>query len=252
MDFLLELNWLAIGQIIIIDILLGGDNAIVIALACRNLPPRLRTRGILWGTLGAIAIRIVLIAFAVTLLKMPYLKLVGGLLLLWIGVKLLADDEDGHTEVHASERLLAAVKTIMVADLIMSVDNVIAVASAAEQAGGPNQMALVIFGILVSIPIIIWGSTFVLKLMERFPVIITAGAALLGYLAGGMIFSDAGLAPWLAANLPYHEFIVPGLQAHLSVPGIIGAVAVVMLGNRLARWQTKQARQALPSNRDKR
>ena len=242
MDFLLELNWFAIGQIIIIDILLGGDNAIVIALACRNLPPRLRTRGILWGTFGAIAIRVALIAFAVTLLKMPYLKLVGGVLLLWIGVKLLADDDDAHTEIHASDRLLAAIKTIMVADLIMSVDNVIAVASAAERAGGPNQMALVIFGILVSIPIIIWGSTFVLKLMERFPVIITLGAALLGYLAGGMIFSDTGLAPWIAANLPRHELVVPLLQAHVSIPGLVGAIVVVMLGIRLARSQAKRAR----------
>jgi YjbE family integral membrane protein len=242
MNFLLELNWFAVGQIIVIDILLGGDNAIVIALACRNLPSRMRTKGIVWGTIGAIAIRIVLIAFAVTLLKMPYLKLLGGLLLLWIGVKLLADDDDGHAKVHASERLMAAVKTIMVADLIMSVDNVIAVAATAEQAGGPNQLALVIFGILVSIPIIVWGSTIVLKLMERFPVIITLGAALLGYLAGGMIFSDAGLAQWIAANLPQHEFVVPRLHVHLSIPGLIGAVAVVLLGNRLAKGHGKGAR----------
>ena len=146
MDFLLELNWIAVGQIILIDLLLGGDNAIVIALACRNLPDNLRFKGILWGTFGAIAIRIALIAFAVTLLQVPYLKLVGGLLLLWIGIKLLADSDGSHGDVPASDRLLSAIKTIVVADLVMSIDNVIAVAGAAEQAGGENQLALVVFG----------------------------------------------------------------------------------------------------------
>jgi YjbE family integral membrane protein len=235
MDFLLQLNWVAVGQIILIDILLGGDNAIVIALACRNLPPRLRFKGILWGTFGAIAIRVALIAFAVTLLQVPYLKFVGGLLLLWIGVKLLADSGDGHGEIAASDQLWSAVKTIMIADLVMSVDNVIAVASAAEQAGGQHQMALVVFGILVSIPIIVWGSTLVLKLMSRFPSIITLGAALLGYLAGGMIFSDVALAPWLKLHFPAHDLIIPGTGIHLSLPGLIGALMVVAIGKWRAR-----------------
>jgi YjbE family integral membrane protein len=230
MDFLLNLNWIAVGQIILIDILLGGDNAIVIALACRNLPLNLRVKGILWGTFGAIAIRIVLIAFAVTLLQVAWLKILGGLLLLWIGVKLLADTEEGHGEIQASNRLLTAIKTIILADLVMSVDNVIAVASAAEQAGGEHQLALVIFGILVSIPIIIWGSTIVLKLMERFPIIITLGAGLLGYIAGDMIFSDAAVAPWVQANLPRLDFVIPGIGAHLSIPGMVGAAIVVATG----------------------
>jgi YjbE family integral membrane protein len=234
MEFLLELNWLAVGQIILIDILLGGDNAIVIALACRNLPPKVRFKGILWGTVGAIGIRIALVAFAVTLLQVPYLKLVGGLLLLWIGIKLLGDNGDSHTEVAASDRLWAAVKTIMIADLVMSIDNVIAVASAAENAG-KHQLLLVVFGILVSIPIIVWGSTIVMKLMERFPVIITLGAGLLGYLAGGMVFSDVALAPWIQANLPAHDFVVPGFNMHLSIPGMVGALAVVVAGNWLAK-----------------
>ncbi len=237
MEFLTQLNWLAIGQIILIDILLGGDNAIVIALACRNLPPKLRVKGILWGTFGAIAIRIMLIAFAVSLLQVPYLKLVGGLLLLWIGIKLLADDDGGHGDIAASDRLLTAIKTIVVADLVMSIDNVIAVASAAELAGGNNQLMLVIFGIVVSIPIVVWGSTIVLKLMERFPSVITLGAALLGYLAGGMMFSDVGLAPWIAANLPAHEYAIPGLSIKVSIPGLIGAIAVVIIGIRLRRNQ---------------
>lgn len=239
MDFLLELNWLAVGQIILIDILLGGDNAIVIALACRNLPEKLRLRGILWGTFGAIAIRIVLIAFAVTLLELPFIKLVGGILLFWIGTKLLSDNDE-HGEISGSDKLLAAIKTIIVADLVMSLDNVIAIASAAEQAG-EHQLLLVIFGILVSIPIIVWGSTLVLKLMEKLPVIITLGAALLGYLAGGMIIGDAALKSWVQNYLPHHDFVVPGMQLHLSLPGLAGAVGVVLVGTWLAGKRAKQA-----------
>lgn len=240
MDFLMELNWLAVGQIILIDILLGGDNAIVIALACRNLPSKLRLRGILWGTFGAIAIRIVLIAFAVSLLQMPYIKLVGGVLLFWIGTKLLSDD-DGHGEISGSDKLLSAVKTIIVADLVMSLDNVIAIASAAEQAAGEHQLLLVVFGILVSIPIIVWGSTLVLKLMEKAPLIITLGAALLGYLAGGMIISDVAIRGWVQSTLPHHEFVVPGLQLHLSLPGFVGAIGVVIVGSWLACKSAKEA-----------
>jgi YjbE family integral membrane protein len=235
MSFLLELNWLAVSQIILIDILLGGDNAIVIALACRNLPPKLRTKGILWGTAGAILLRIGLIAFAVTLLQVPYLKLVGGLLLLWIGIKLLADNDDGHNEIPSSDRLLAAIKTIIIADLVMSMDNVIAVASTAEQAAGGSQLALVAFGIVISIPIIVWGSTMVLSIMVRFPLVITLGAALLGYLAGGMIFSDQGMAPWVLSRLPAHEITLPGASIHVSIPGVIGAIAVVLAGKWLAK-----------------
>jgi YjbE family integral membrane protein len=242
MEFLLELNWLAVGQIILIDILLGGDNAIVIALACRNLPSNLRLKGILWGTFGAVGIRIVLIAFAVTLLQVPYLKLLGGLLLFWIGIKLLAESEEDHGEVHGSDQLFAAIKTIVVADLVMSIDNVIAVASAAEQAAGEHQLALVVFGIAVSIPIIIWGSTLVLKLMERIPAIITLGAALLGYLAGGMVFSDVGLKPWIQANLPHHEFLIPGFGITASIPGLVGAIAVVLIGHWLAKRQNESDR----------
>lgn len=241
MDFLLELNWFAVGQIILIDILLGGDNAIVIALACRNLPPQLRMKGILWGTFGAIAIRVVLIAFAVTLLKMPYLKMLGGVLLLWIGIKLLAENDSSHGDIPASDRLLAAIKTIVVADLVMSIDNVIAVASAAEHAGGEHQMALVVFGIAVSIPIIIWGSTFVLKLMERLPLIITLGAALLGYIAGGMIFSDVAWSAWLQTNVPYQVFTIPGLGITFSIPGIVGAIAVVAIGQLLVRRRSRRS-----------
>jgi YjbE family integral membrane protein len=233
MEFLTNLNWLAVGQIILIDILLGGDNAIVIALACRNLPANFRMKGIVWGTLGAIAIRIALIAFAVTMLQLPYLKLVGGLLLIWIGIKLLIE-EDEHADISGSNKLWSAVKTIIVADLVMSLDNVIAIASAAEQAG-EHQLTLVVFGIVVSIPIIVWGSTLVLKLMEKFPVIITLGAALLGYLAGGMIFSDPAVRGWIQDFIPDSEFIIPGMNLHLSLPGLVGAIGVVLIGLTLNR-----------------
>lgn len=229
MEFLMELNWLAVGQIILIDILLGGDNAIVIALACRNLPPEHRMKGILWGTAGAIGIRVVLIAFAITLLQLPFIKLVGGILLLWIGLKLLTDNEE-HVDVKGSDKLMAAIKTIVVADLVMSIDNVIAIASAAEQAG-EHQFALIVFGILVSIPIIVWGSTLVLKLMEKFPVIITLGAALLGYLAGGMITTDTFVVPWLSQLVSEEALKIVGF----SIPGIIGAILVVVTGKFLQK-----------------
>ena len=197
-DFLTAHFWVAVGQIILIDILLGGDNAVVIALACRQLPKAQRTKGIVWVTVGAVVLHVILIAFALTLLKVPFLKLVGGLLLLWIGVKLIApDDEDGHDNIQGSDKLWGAVKTIIVADLVMSIDNVIAIAGAAQGAGEEHQLALVIFGLVVSIPIIVWGSQLVLKLMDRFPVIIVLGGMLLGWIAGGMIQSDPGLEDYL-------------------------------------------------------
>ena len=240
MEFLANLNWVAVAQIILIDILLGGDNAIVIALACRNLPDKLRMRGIVWGTVGAIGIRIALIAFAVTMLQLPFLKLIGGILLLWIGIKLLNEDDE-HTDINGSDRLWGAVKTVIVADLVMSLDNVIAIASAAEQAAGEHQLLLVVFGIVVSIPIIVWGSTLVLKLMEKFPVIVTLGAALLGYIAGGMIFSDVAVQGWIEGFIGDTEFVLPGAAVHLSLPGLVGALGVVLTGLTLKR--RKQERQ---------
>jgi YjbE family integral membrane protein len=198
-EFMTPEFWLAVGQIILIDIVLGGDNAVVIALACRQLPPAQRTKGILWGTAGAIVLRVILIFFALTLLAIPYLKLVGAALLLWIGVKLLLpEDGDAHAGIQGSDRLWGAVKTVIVADLVMSLDNVIAIAGAAEAAGGDHKMPLVIFGLLVSIPIIVWGSQLALKLMDRFPIIITLGGMLLGWIAGTMAVTDPALAPWIA------------------------------------------------------
>lgn len=196
-DFLHAPFWIAVGQIILIDILLGGDNAVVIALACRGLPPKQRKRGIIYGTAGAIVLRVILIAFALALLAIPYLKVVGGLLLIWIGVKLLVPHEDeDHTNIQTSDKLWSAVKTVIVADLVMSVDNVLAIAGAAESAG-KHQLPLVIFGLLVSIPIIVAGSQIVLKLMDRFPIIITLGAMLLGWIAGQMVYTDPAVKDYL-------------------------------------------------------
>jgi len=224
--------WLAVGQIILIDILLGGDNAVVIALACRSLPEAQRMKGILWGTAGAIVLRVILIGFALTLLAIPYLKLVGGVLLVWIGVKLLLPgDDDEHGNIQASDKLWAAVKTVIVADLVMSIDNVIAIAGAAQGAGEHHQMPLVIFGLLVSIPIIVWGSQLVLKLMDRFPLIITLGAALLGYIAGGLVLTDPAVTSRLGEMS----------SQTVTLAGLAGAALVVLLGRVLARRQQTAA-----------
>ncbi len=229
--------WVAVGQIILIDILLGGDNAVVIALACRKLPPKLRTKGILWGTAGAIGLRVVLIFFALTLLAIPYLKIVGALLLVWIGVKLLApDDEEGHGNIQASDRLWTAIKTIIVADLVMSVDNVIAIAGAAESVGGDHKMPLVIFGLLVSIPIIVWGSQLVIKLMDRFPVIITLGGMLLGWIAGTMAVTDPAVLGQVPTLSPGQPGTVPEVLASVRYgAGLAGALLVLAIGLLLKR-----------------
>lgn len=190
LEFFTNLSWAAIIQIIIIDILLGGDNAVVIALACRNLQPKQRMQGILWGTAGAILLRVVLIAFALTLLSIPFLKIVGAVLLLWIGAKLLIPEDDSHDKIQGGSSIVSAIKTIIVADFVMSLDNVIAIAGAAQNANPDHQIGLVVFGLVVSVPIIIWGSTIVLKLIDRYPLVVTFGAALLGWIAGGMLVTD--------------------------------------------------------------
>ncbi len=213
--------WTSVLQIIVIDILLGGDNAIVIALACRRLPEAQRNQGIFWGVVGAILLRIVLIFFALQLLAIPFLKVVGGALLLWIGIKLLQpQDEDGKGEIEGSTHLFGAIRTIIVADAVMSLDNVIAVAAAAK-----GDLMLVIFGILVSIPIVVWGSKFVLRLMDRFPVVITFGGALLGWIAGEMLHGDAVLRPHLEAYPAWLKYAMAAA----------GAAFVVVVGSWLAK-----------------
>ena len=225
--------WVALGQIIVIDILLGGDNAVVIALACRKLPPAQRAKGIMWGTAGAIVLRVVLILFAMTLLNLPFLKFVGALLLVWIGVKLIAPDEDDHDGIEGSDKLFAAIKTIIVADLVMSVDNVIAIAGAAQNSGEHSTL-LVVLGLLISIPIIVAGSQLVIKLMARFPFIIVAGGMLLGWIAGGMLVTDP-----VFANPEQWQWMVkiPQLDAVKYGAAAAGALLVLVIGKALANKQ---------------
>ena len=219
--------WIAVVEIIFVNILLSGDNAVVIALACRNLAPRQRRQGIFWGVLGAIALRIVLTFFAMSLLAYPWLKLIGGALLLWIGVKLITQDEGGEHKVKASDRLMTAVWTIIVADLIMSLDNVVGVAAAAKGDG-----LLIVFGLVTSIPIVIVGSQIIMGLIARFPVLVLAGGGLLGYIAGEMVIEDPALQSWIAANAAGVAWIVPPL----------GFAAVVAMG----LWLTRRRRRAVP------
>lgn len=184
-EFLVPTFWMGLLQIVAIDLVLSGDNAVVIALACRRLQPEQRRIGVFWGVAGAVGLRVVLTAFAASLLGLAWLKLLGGLVLLWIGAKLLLPEDDGGHEIDAATSVAGAVKTIIVADFVMSVDNVIGVAGAAG-----DSLVLLGLGLAVSIPIIVWSSQFIMKSMERFPVIVTLGAALLGWVAGGMIVDD--------------------------------------------------------------
>jgi YjbE family integral membrane protein len=231
MEFIFHLEfWIAVCQIIMIDILLGGDNAVVIALACRRLPPKQRILGILWGTAGAIVLRVILIFFALSLLSVPLLKLVGAILLLWIGIKLLLPEEEGrHDKLASSERLWGAVKTVIIADFVMSLDNIIAIAGAAEGAGGEHQMVLVVFGLLVSIPIIVCGSQLVVRLMDRFPVIITLGGMLLGWIAGAMAVTD----PMVVRLAAEHFGMATTAPPIYYIACVVGALLVLLGGKFL-------------------
>ncbi len=213
--------WVAVLQIIAIDIVLGGDNAVVIALACRRLPERQRNLGIFWGVFGAIGLRIVLIFFALYLLAIPFLKVVGAALLVWIGIRMLQPETEGGGShaVDDSSTLLGAIKTIIVADAVMSLDNVIAIAGAAK-----GSIGLVVFGLVVSVPIIVWGSKLVMRLMDRFPVVVVLGGALLGWIAGDMTVTDVAVKEWVQANVPAPGWVGP----------LAGAAFVVAAGRWLA------------------
>ena len=208
--------WVAVLQIIIIDILLSGDNAVVIALACRNLPPHQRRLGIIWGVGGAIGLRVVLTFFAVTLLTLSYVKLVGGALLMWIGIKLvMPQPEEGGHEIKAAGNLFSAIRTIIVADLVMSLDNVIAVAAAAR-----DSVFLLVFGLALSIPLMVWASQLILRLMDRFPMIIVGGGALLGWIALSMAIADPVVKPSLEPVQHWLSWLAPAL----------GALTVIAIG----------------------
>jgi YjbE family integral membrane protein len=219
--------WVAALEIVVINILLSGDNAVVIALACRNLPPKQKWWGIFWGVIGAVVLRIILTFFAVQLLQLPYLQLIGGALLIWIGIKLIAEDEggEGH-EIAASDRLMAAVKTVIVADLVMSIDNVIGVAGAAK-----GSLSLLIFGLVVSIPLVVVGSQLIMKLVERMPWLVIAGGGLLGYIAGEIAIEDVTVKPWITANAPWLHYAAP-------TAGVLLVVAVGV-------WLTRRHKRAV-------
>src|SRR5512135_1286079 len=219
--------WKSLGAIIWVNLLLSGDNAVVIALAARALPAQQQKVAVFWGSAAAIVMRVLLTIFAVALLQLPWLKLVGGMLLVWIGVKLLVP-EDGEEGIEAGDSLLQAVKTILIADLVMSLDNVIAVAAAAEQGPQDLKVVLLVLGLAISIPIM-------LRLMERFPVIITLGGALLGYIAGEIMATDPAIKSWVAQRA---EWLV-----EYKVAGACGAALVVALG----AWLARSARSAEPA-----
>ena len=221
---------IALLKIIWVNILLSGDNAVVIALAARNLPGAQQKRAIVFGSGAAIVLRVVLTLFAVQLLQLPWLKLIGAVLLLWIGIQLLADNDD-EADVHAHTSLWGAVRTILIADLVMSLDNVIAVAGAADSAPEGLRVPLLVIGLGLSIPLIIFGSTLLLKLMERFPAIITLGAALLGFVAGEMATTDSAVHQWFETHMH-------GLDYAVSISGAIFVVAVGLLLARRGRRES--------------
>jgi len=222
MDLSSAALWGAFAAIVVANLLLSGDNAVVIAMAARSLPPAQRRKAIFWGSAAAIVLRIVLTIAAVQMLQLPYLKIAGALMLLWIGVQLLADSE-GKGRVKARGTLFAAVRTILVADLVMSIDNVIAVASAVDQAPENYRLPLLIVGLAMSIPLIIAGSTLLMKVMDRFPIIITLGAGLLGFLAGQMFVTDPAVARWFSDNVAQAEIVF----------GAGAAIVVVVVGKWL-------------------
>ncbi|MGB3071000.1 MAG: TerC family protein [Ottowia sp.] len=232
MEFLSGPWWSALAAIILIDLVLAGDNAIVIALAARNLPKHLQKKAIIWGTVGAIAVRTLMTLVVVWLLKIPGLMLVGGLGLLWIAYKLIADQGGGEDE-HgpAANTFWGAMKTIVVADALMGIDNVLGVAGAAHGA-----MDLVVIGLLISVPIVVFGSTMVLKLVDRFPVIIYIGAAVLAYTAASMIVGEPLLNEWFGTR----EAPIQWARWSLIAVCIAGVLGAARLASRRGKAETPQ------------
>jgi len=226
--------WIALAQIIGVNIVLSGDNAVVIALAARSLPPKQQKQAIVWGSVAAIVMRVILTIVAVEMLKFPYLKIVGALLLIWIAVQLLLDEEDSGAEMKGSAGMMAAVRTILIADLVMSLDNVLGVAAAAK-----GDVMLLVLGLAIGIPLIVFGSTLILKIMERFPVIITIGAALLGWVAGEMAVGDPVIQDWVNTNAHFLHTLAP----------IVSTVLVVAVGKWLAHRHTAGATKRAAADR---
>jgi YjbE family integral membrane protein len=217
--------WIGLAQIVWINIILSGDNAVVIAMAARSLPSEQQRKAVLFGSGAAVVLRILLTVVAAKLLEIPFLQILGGLMLLWIGVQLLTDADDAEGHANHTGDLMAAIRTILIADLVMSLDNVIAVAATAK-----GSMLLLVLGLGISIPLVIFGSTLMIRMMERFPAIVVAGAGLIGWVGGQTIAGDSALAEVMAANS-----ILPFIAAPL------GAVLVVGLGKWMQRRGVRQA-----------
>lgn len=222
--------WSGLTQIILVNIVLSGDNALVIALACRNLEKRHQRPAIIIGSAGAIILRIIFVLIVDQLLKISFLKLAGGLLLLWIGVKLVQGEEEHGDGVKGAGSVWGAIRTIIIADAVMSLDNAIAIAAAAK-----GDVVLIVLGLLISIPLIIFGATLIMALLNRFPIIVIAGGALLGWIAGEVLATDPAYANNLAAMIPNHK----------TVFEIGGAILVVAIGYFL-QYRAKQRRREEP------
>ncbi len=214
--------WVALFQICVINILLSGDNAVVIALACRNLPAKQQKQAFAIGAVGVIVLMTGLTAFAAYLMSLPYLEVIGSVLLIWIGIKLLApgDEEEGDGKVSAG--FWDAVKTIIIADIVMSLDNVLGMAGAAK-----GHLGMLFLGMVITIPLILFGSALIMKLMERFPIFITFGAGLLGWVAGEMAIADPALKGAIESHAQFMDFVAP----------VMGAAAVIIAGRMLAHRQ---------------
>jgi YjbE family integral membrane protein len=224
-------GWISLANIMLVNLVLSGDNAVVIALAAHALPSKQQKNAIIFGSAAAIFMRAILTIFALQLLILPYLKIIGGILLFYIAASLMSHQQQKTGSVASQPTLGSAIRTILLADLIMSLDNVLGVAAAAK-----GNIMLLIAGLALSIPLIAFGSTLVLKTLTKFPVITVLGAALLGYLGGEMLFSDTAIQLWAQANLPNRDLAIPGSDMRLSVPGAISALAATLVG----AWRTKR------------
>ena len=229
MDFMAQSTWIALGMIMFTNIILSGDNAVVIAMASRNLPKEHQKRAIFWGSAEAIILRVVITLTAVQLLTLPYLKIIGAILLVYIGVQLLAEGDDEEDGIEGSANLFNAIKTILIADLVMSLDNVIAVVGVANKAPEEARITLILIGLALSIPLIIFGSTILLKIMDRFPFIVVLGAGLLGLLAGEMLLTDPSLVKFFETAPSELHWVLPAL----------GVAAVLVIGYALKKKHQK-------------
>ena len=236
--------WITLGQIMMINIVLSGDNAVVIALASRSLPAKQQKMAIMLGSFGAIALRVILTFFAVLLLGLPFLKIIGSVLLGWIGIQMLIPEEE-ETHIDDHTQLWSAIKTIIVADFIMSLDNVLGVAAAAK-----GSVLLLVIGLGISIPLIVYGARLLSTVLERFPILIWLGAALLGWIAGEMLLGDLAVLQWLQANMPNWVVSVPVSETNpvgllpAKVPfytaATVGALFVVVVGYVLKKKPVDQ------------